>query len=188
MSIVDVLRGFPEMEIGTPDPERRKRRKSFFSSHEQGFKMIQQAALCDYEVVYLLVDGLSPKRQVKVLTVTSEKSTPLLPPASSSSCGSHWEKFTVLLGESTLFPCPDVRLSSAVTSPSVEQEVPCSTLKQLFKADPFFFFFIWAVGFGVSSIVSVIVTVSIGRDTSTCSGLGFLDEWSLASLNKSKED
>jgi hypothetical protein len=46
ISIVDVLRGFPKMVIaGTPDPERRKRRrKSLFSSHE-GLKRIQHQAI-----------------------------------------------------------------------------------------------------------------------------------------------
>jgi hypothetical protein len=60
------------------------------------------------------------------------------------------------------FPRPDVRLSSAVKSPSVEQ-VSCSTLqlKQLFKAD--LFFFIWASGFGVSFGFSAIISVLIGR-------------------------
>jgi hypothetical protein len=152
----------------------------------EGFsKIIVRAVLCDYYyyelvvvvvVVYLPVAGLSPKRQAKVLTVTSEKYTPLLSSAWTSpllssawalSSGSHWKALTddVLPEKSTLSPRLDVRLSSAVKSLSVEQ-VPCSTLKQVVKVD--LIFFIWAVG--VSSIVSAFGTsVLIGPDTECCS-------------------
>jgi hypothetical protein len=122
--------------------------------------MIQAAVLVcrDFEVVvYLLVDGLSPKRQEKA--------------GSHCDCGEVYVGLNIVLwiplegihcaaaGRRTIYYA---WLSSAVKSPSVEQ-VSCSTLqlKQLFKAD--LFFFIWASGFGVSFGFSAIISVLIGR-------------------------